>query len=357
MNTDGPVKILIYGFAFIAIGLIGLAAYLLMQDAKVKEDSLYGSPLSQNRLVSALKDNLENDLGTIEAYANVIIERNPRMTLPRRALVSVYAQRGELEDFERVFYPLFSVDRTNTDAYASALAKMSIDQRVFERARRKVLEEKPAWGGLYLRRLLSETEKDVSEYQELMRFYPRHKAAFVREVMTQLNIEQAYASFNVIMGPEIGTAGIDIIDSDFTREEFSWPFGWLLDRETVSREPDGGLAIVYFGRGTPVIIQQISHAQTGSYKLVILANGEASRTKGYFRLEVRCWQGQSLADLTLDNVEAVPMEYVLPFDTSAMPDCDFVHVRLIGQAGAFPAPIRLSVHSITLRLAAEREAQ
>lgn len=356
MKTDGLGRILSLGVAALSAGFVGLSAYLLMQDDDTTDNSLYGAPLGRERLVKALQENLSADLDTIEAHGDALLDRNPRMTLPRGALASIYAQRGQIEAFERVFYPIFHIDRRNTGSYATALAKMSRDERVFERAQAKVREEQPAWGGLYLRRLLSETDRDVTDYQELMRLYPRQQGVFVREVMAKRGIEQAYASFETIADTGSMRA-TGLIDPDFTDDTYSWPFGWLLDRETVSREPGGGLAIVFFGRGTPFIAQQVTRVEPGSYMLVMLANGDASRTKGYFRLEARCWQGQSLVDLTLDDISAAPMEYNLRFDTSELQACDFVHVRLIGQAGAFPAPVRLRVKSLNLRPSAPGEAQ
>jgi hypothetical protein len=354
MITDTRHKVLIYGLASICAALVSLSLFLLIQDPKIRQDSLYGAPLGQDRLVSALQAKLSSDLDTIEAHASALLDRNPRKTSPRGALASVYVQRGQIEAFERVFYPLFAVDGRNSAAYASALAIMSQDARVFERAVKKLRAEQPAWGGLYLRRLLSETERDVSDYHEFIQLYPAQQAGFIREVMAKLGVEQAYASFTLISDRGQSSAS-GLVDPEFKEELLSWPFGWLLDRETASRESGGGLAIVYFGRGTPVIAQQIARAEPGPYALVMQANGEASLTKGYFKLDAKCWQGRTLAELTLDDVSAAPMQIDLTFNTSDVPDCGFIHIRLMGQAGAFPAPIRLRVQSIDLRADTDEE--
>lgn len=355
MKWGASVRKLNLSIALIAAGFAGLAAFLTMQDAESAQESVYGAPLSADRLVSTLDENLSADLDTIEVHAKALLDRAPRRTLPRSALASVFVQRGEIEAFEQIFYPLFNTDRANTSSYVAVLAIMSRDPRVLERVKTKVRDETPFWGGLYLRQLLAQTQIDVSEYSELVARYPNQQAVFVREVMAKFNVDQAYTSFKTITARDLEVS-TGIIDPDFTEEQFSWPFGWWLDREIVSREPNGGLAIVFFGRGTPVIAQQIIRVEEGVSQLLMQANGEASRTKGYFKLEARCWQGMGLADLTLDDVSPAPTQIIMEFDTTDVPDCNFVHIRLLGQAGAFPAPVRLRIQSIKLRSVANREA-
>jgi len=318
----------------------------LMLGADKTDLSFYFSPLSETRLEEALKSNPSDEPERIIALAEPLSERDPRNDLARASLSVAYLQRGEISALKTHFFPLFKINSGKSNL-AKFLVTLSADDRVFENVSSFIESNRPDWGILYLNMLLSNSPREPSEYQGLYKYYPGRHSFLYSQLLKRFSVQQAYAAF-LDTEKVIQPSSQLIIDDKFSEDQFAWPFGWRLDKNIIERERGGGLSLVYFGRGRPLLMEQIVKTGLGKFQIQLSMLGEASRGKGYYQLRVKCWQGAELARLNIDKLTRASKALTLDFETRDK-KCNFVQLQLFGQAGDFPVPVRSRINQITMR--------
>lgn len=334
---------------FLGLGCIGF----LTLDADKIDQSFYFLPLSETRLEHALKANLSAEPERITALAEPLTERDPRHVMARVSLSGVYLQKGDVSALQTHFFPLFNISYRNSKNLINLLVTLSADDVVFDNVSGFIKSNRPRWGVAYLNALLSESPREPSEYQELYSYYPEKLSFLYAQLLNRFGAERAYAAF-LDTARVIQPSSQLIIDENFAQDQFAWPFGWRLNKEVVERERGGGVSLVYLGRGTPLLMEQIVRTGLGEFQIQLSMLGEASSTKGYYQLRIKCWQGAELASLNIDDLTLATKTLTLDFET-ADDKCKFVQLQLLGQAGDYPVPVRSQINSITLRSNSESE--
>jgi len=313
---------------------------------KAEDDSLYWLPLSEVRLETKLRASLSATPNEIINLASPLAERDPRNAVARSALAQAHLTNGNTFALESHLFPLFNLIKTDNDFLIPVLVELSTDPKIFDIITDHIRIKKPSWGIKYLNQLLKEFPLSLPEFQELYTYYPNHLDAFYIHLLNRNGLAYAHDVFNQI-SPEHDLGGGLIIDPDFTQKNFQWPFGWFLDKASVVREPQGGLSLTYFGKGTPKLFEQITKVQEGSYRATISLSGEASRSKGYYAMRINCWKGAQIADLIIDDISSQTKVLNLDFQIKDQ-SCLFIQLQFLGQAGNFPSPVRTNINEVQI---------
>ncbi|MGB0906978.1 MAG: hypothetical protein ACPGVT_05750, partial [Maricaulaceae bacterium] len=245
------------------------------------------------------------------------------------------------------FFPLLNISNENIEGLIKVLMSLSEEPQLFDVIADHIITTKPKWGRAYLDQLLRDPSRDLSNYLKLYAYYPNYYHTLPAQLLKRDGVTFAHHAF-MKMSKGLNMDDGFIVDPEFTQKNFQWPFGWRLKKAEVGRQTRGGVSVVYFGRGTPVLLEQVVKIERGAYTANISISGQASRTKGYYSFRIKCWEGQNLGNLILDK-SSIPLEtFSMNFEVIDE-SCSFIQVQLIGQAGAFPDPVRTHINKIQIK--------
>ena len=136
----------------------------------------------------------------------------------------------------------------------------------------------------------------------------------------------------------------------FARVRGMPPFNWRLTADAAGvAEPDrdGGIEIVYFGRGDAELAAQLVPVRPGNHQLRTRAVAVDQGRGSHLAWRVSCAAGNArLAELSLDRLTRQPALAQIAFTVPA--SCPAVWVKLIGEAGEFPARREIRVEEIQI---------
>ena len=341
---------IVYSFVFAGfttiLGFLGL--WYMKLPAPTLDNSLYLSPLSQGRLDLSLKNRNGLEPKQLESLSKMLLRRNPRSSLSRLALSSIYINKGEFKAMENILAPLPIMRPRRSDVYTRSFALRSHNDNVFDIWKSKIERDKPVWGGKYLLYLFTETNRDLNQYIHLFSIYPEKHPTLYFELLKRHGPEKAYAAFQKLSKPSEPNEESEIVqNSKFVRNGSRWPFGWRLNPAIADIELKGGAFITYSGRETPKVMEQVVKVEKGSYGLSIEMTGNIPRSKGHMRIRLKCWRGPLILDEPIEGSFTAQNPFVLKFEKNE-PNCEFVNLSLYGSPGEFPAPVRVNIKKLSI---------
>ena len=332
----------------LALGCLGLAALtvlLLYFSDKSLSASNYWSPLSSSRLQGFLESNISETNENVEIL-EILLGRKPRLDKSKLKLATYLLGEGDYEGFLEVYYRLFNTARAGSNELSKVLAIVSAGLELRRLIAVQIETQKPYWGGLYLKHLVKQLDLPPEEYLSLFQYYPAEHQFLYNHLLETQTANVAYQAF-IELNPNVQEKKVLILDPNFLDETINWPFGWNLNKKIASRNVGGGVYLAYFGKGNPILLNQLIKVGSGKFEIQLFLKGMADRSHGYYKLETRCWKGDIISSLVIDKVNSIPKKYSLEFETVSK-DCEFITVALLGQSGEYPRAAHLEVDSINL---------
>jgi len=324
--------------------MMGFSSFwLLTLDKSNVDESLYLSPLSEARLEAKFKSSLGAQPETAVKIAETLFERDPRNELARVALFDYYFMQGNISSLEEYFFPLFKLT-SQEEQLVRTLVTISDTQEVFSYILRYIKEEKPNWGVLYLNEILTKTAHNPDDFISVYSHYPAWLTFLYVRLAGTVGIHHAYNAFVDIQDYSENPNQL-VVDPTFSQTEFNWPFGWRFDKDAVQREVGAGASVIFLGKGTPILLEQWVKAGIGKFQIIVSMSGEASLDRGYYKLSLKCWKGRELLMVKIDDISVEGGLIKAHFEILEE-ECKFVELRILGQAGNFPATVRTWITSI-----------
>lgn len=298
------------------------------------------------------------DDSRIRDLAKPAFRRDPRNELARLALASEALDKGERDEFLKIYVPVFRTDSANTRAYAKSLAELTTDPQLLADVRKHILAERPPWGSAFL--VEASAQHPLTDLIDLYAQYPDVQPELISRLVKEGALNQAYAVFVELLSSgalknEAATPPLSApYNPRFLPTAAPPPFNWHFEGSGGELKKDGGAYVFFEGRRSERFLRQEFPISPGRYRFDVRMSGTVSEAGGWFRWQFGCADSNDLiASFDVQELSSAPetlsFDFVMPRQR-----CRFVSLSLTGAPGVFPKPARIEIESVEL-LATELE--
>ncbi len=178
---------------------------------------------------------------------------------------------------------------------------------------------------------------------------PEGRQAFVKELIRNKKIEQAFLAWQQFSSPEELKNFSWPNDPNFANTKSNSPFGWKLHPKTTEQQ-ENGLYSFFSGKGRTLAARQILLLGEGNYTFTANMSGHSKENGGYFKWRVTCPEiNKEIGSIKTRDLNSSMKEYSFSF-TVPESKCVYQNIELWGEAGEYPIISRTLVTSISLKL-------
>ena len=313
------------------------------------------SPLSETPLIAAsftLAQQGDNE--TSQSLLFEAIRRNPRSEPARSWQIQ---SNLELENYEEVISGLDALTRLYPDRsaqYYDALHDMAMMKESSSSVMAS-LEKDPLWGKAVLRRM-NQGPKNATLRHRANEANSVDTAHYIQQLVNEKNFALAFSIWLDALPEEQLTALRWPFNSTFQELSAPAPFNWRLSENEIEFVPYEGASVTYFGRSTPVLLEQILPLGSGAYSFSALMSGELRANGGKLRWTIECADSERvlasmIAGPLYDQAALFDVSYEVPEE-----NCDFQRLSLRGEPGEFTFWARARIEEVQISEAGHEAA-
>jgi len=286
------------------------------------------------------------DWHKVVVNAEHLLKINPRRRDAKWALAVHALNFGDYKTGMSHLYDLINLGGKQTNNFIDSLAAMGAQQDGIEPLIDLMKTKNPKWGGILLSKL-SSYSSDLSVYYDLYNLYPKTQGQLLGSLARNGNWEGAHEAF--VKFANINLASLDMpFNQTFVNLDAPIPFNWQLNPKYASYEDPKGLYLRYFGKGSPIIAQQVMKLPAGDYDFIATMKTEINPQRGSLVWTLTCVgkAGTTLMEFNISESSQTTRNYAA--DVTIPESCQFQRLKLIGKPGSFPRVIRADIIKVSL---------
>ncbi|MAV49797.1 MAG: hypothetical protein CME93_02430 [Hyphomonadaceae bacterium] len=274
------------------------------------------------------------DVDAMSSLATHITRLDPRERTARFVAAEIAAQQQDAVLLFDRLTRLITLDPERRQAYITRLAELSATPYgrdiLFD-----AVAEKPDWARGLVNELARQSN-DPAFLLQLFEYYPDGQNTYVKTLVREGELERAHIAFLDLLPQTRRPRVTTPYNREFDELEGAQPFNWVINRRFGSLEPTSGLAVSFFGGGSPEIAKQLIRAPAGPFLFTFVSQGETHANGGHLQWTISCARSdQVLLQAPVLDLTDTPTETSTAFEIPSA-NCHFQYLTLSGVAGAYP---------------------